>query len=255
MIRPTMAGSRRFYYYGWVMVAAGFVCYGFGLSPAYNSWGFYGPELVEDLGLSRAQIGSVFGLFGLMYSFAAPASGAAIGRWGLRLTMSLGSMVAAAGFYLLSRATSVWDCYLGFSIVGGIGIGLSSQLPCQTIASLWFRRYRARAMAIIISGGGFVGVGVPYFNRFMLEQADWRSGWEWIALTSVGVGVFAYLVVRDRPESVGLEVDGGASSADAAVVADAHSFLHRDHFRAPARTHPTREGRSHTRADGGLARP
>ncbi len=192
------------------MVVAGFLYYGFSLAPAYNSWGFYGPEMIADLGLSKAQIGSCFGLFGLLYSLAAPVSAFCIGRWGLRRTMSLGSLVAAAGFYLLSKADSVWDCYIAFSLVGGIGIGLSSQLPSQTIASLWFRKYRARAMAIIIAGGGVVGVVVPYFNRWTLEHASWRDGWEIIALTSVAAGAFAALVIRDRPESLGLEVDGNA---------------------------------------------
>ena len=195
------------------MVAAGFLYYGFSLAPAYNSWGFYGPEMTADLGLSKAQLGSCFGLFGLLYSLAAPVSGVCIGRWGLRRTMSLGSLVAASGFYMLSKADSVWDCYLAFSLVGGVGIGLSSQLPSQTIASIWFRKYRARAMAIIIAGGGVIGVVVPYFNRWTLEHASWRDGWEIIALTSVAAGAFAALVIRDRPESLGLEVDGIDSPA------------------------------------------
>ncbi len=202
-----MTGQRPFFY-GWVMVVVGFLCYGLGLAPAYYSWGYYGPELIDELGLSRTEIGLAFGLFGLTYSLAAPLSAVSISFLGLRQTMTLGPLMAALGFFLLSRANSAWDCYLSFSFIAGLGIGLGNQLPCQTIASFWFKKYRARALAAIISGGGIVGVGVPYANQLTLELASWRTGWEIIALVSLGVAMTAALLVRNKPEDLGQYVDG-----------------------------------------------
>ena len=140
--------TQRPFFYGWVMVVVGFLCYGLGLAPAYYSWGYYGPELIDELGLSRTEIGLAFGLFGLTYSLSAPLSAASISFLGLRQTMTLGPAIAAVGFLLLSRANSAWDCYLSFSFIAGLGIGLGNQLPCQTIASFWFKKYRARALAV-----------------------------------------------------------------------------------------------------------
>ena len=120
-----MATQRRFYY-GWIMMAAGFLCYGFGLAPAYTSWGFYGPELIADLGISRFEVGLVFGLFGLIYSIAAPISAWSIGRFGLRPTMTLGFLLSAVGFFMLSRSRTIWDCYYSYSLLGGLGVGLAA---------------------------------------------------------------------------------------------------------------------------------
>ena len=103
-----MARPRLFY--GWWMVAIGFVCYGFGLVPGYLSWGFYGPEVMGDIGLSRAQVGLVFGSFAFVYSMAAPVSALCIHRWGLRATMVSGLVLAAFGFGSLARAQSLVHC-------------------------------------------------------------------------------------------------------------------------------------------------
>ena len=68
-LRPTFLASgarmrtRKPFFYGWYVAAAGLFCYGLGISPAYYSWGFFAPEVMEELQLSRAQVGDVFGIF------------------------------------------------------------------------------------------------------------------------------------------------------------------------------------------------
>ena len=36
-------------FHGWYIVLAGLFCYGLGISPAYYSWGFFAPEVMEEL--------------------------------------------------------------------------------------------------------------------------------------------------------------------------------------------------------------
>ena len=54
--------------YGWFMIAVAWVCYGFGISPAYYSWGLFSTHLIEDLSLTRTEFNTVFGVFTLLYS-------------------------------------------------------------------------------------------------------------------------------------------------------------------------------------------
>lgn len=222
-------------FYGWPMVAVGSVCYGLGLAPAYYSWGFFGPELIADLDLSRTEIGFGFGVFTFVYSLAAPVSAFAIQRWGLRATMSAGLAFSGLGFFLLSQAQTMTDCLLSFSLVGGIGIGIGCQLPAQTIASYWFRRYRARALALILAGAGIVGILVPYVNTRVLQQADWRLGWQLIAGTSLFVSLVALVFARTRPEDLGSHPDGVAEAvADPeAGSATRHRWTAREALRTP----------------------
>ena len=105
-------------FYGWVLVPVGCLCYGLGIAPAYGSWGYFAPELSQELGLSRQDVGAVFGTFSLCLLAVSPIAGALINRFGLRFTITFGALLAAAGLWSLSRAESLTDCYLAYSLVG-----------------------------------------------------------------------------------------------------------------------------------------
>ena len=211
------------FFYGWILVGVAWIIYGFGVSPGYYSWALFTPEIIADLGLTRADTGFVFGLFTFVYSGIGPIAGMAISRWGVRAVMTAGSLTAALGFYLLSSADSLLECYLYYGLVAGVGIGLSTILPCQTLATNWFIRYRARAVAIIFIAGGVVGKLVTRFDRWMLEDYSWRDGWLVIAGVSLFLAILAAVFIRDSPEKMGLRPDGVTGDAEAANEAAATS--------------------------------
>ena len=197
---------RRFY--GWFVVAVAWVLYGFGISPAYYSWGFFTPEIIDDLSLTRAQAGYIFGLFVFLYSGVGPITGMAISRWGIRRVITAGAALAAVGLFLVSTIQTALEGFIYYAVLGGIGIGLSTILPSQTLATNWFIKYRARAIAIILIAGGVVGQFVPFVDRWMIENHGWRTGWVVIAGISLAMAVIAALFVRDAPEPMGQHPDG-----------------------------------------------
>lgn len=209
-MRSSEGGGRepRRRFYGWILIPVVLVCYGFGISPAYYSWGFFGPELRLDLGLTAEQTGSIFGVFQFMFSAVGPLVGMAIARFGSRATITAGSLLCAVGFFMVSRADSAADCYLGYALIGGVGIGFSTILPAQALVSYWFERYRARAMAIVFTGGALVGMAINPFNAAVLENAEWRDAWVIIGGSSLLVALVSLALVRNTPASLGFLPDG-----------------------------------------------
>ncbi|MEM6705833.1 MAG: MFS transporter [Acidobacteriota bacterium] len=205
-------------FYGWPLVFVGFLLYGLGMAPAYYSWGFFAPEVIRELGLSRQQIGEIFGAFTLGFAGVSSLTGALVGRFGLRATITFGSFVAAAGWWWVSMAQSVTELYLSYSLVGGVGIGLSTLLPAQTLPVYWFRKYRARATAVILLGAAVFGAIVNPIDALILEHYDWRTAWRIIAGTSIFVGLLALVFVRNKPEDVGQLPDGVDAEATPATV-------------------------------------
>jgi len=195
-------------HYGWVMVAIAWVLYGFGISPAYYSAGQLATPMKQDLGLSDEQWGYIFGAFTFMFSAAAPVAAYLMSRFSVRLTMAAGAAIASSGFFYMSRADSMIDCIIGLTLLGGFGIGLSTILPSQTLGQNWFFKYRARAMAIILTAGGLVGAAVPFVDNWILENRTWNDGWLLISVISAVLAVIAFLCIRDRPEDIGLFRDG-----------------------------------------------
>ena len=200
-----MTGRR--IYYGWVLAVVGLPLYGLTLGPAYG-WGFFGPELRNDLALSAGQFGNIFALWALIYHSGSVPAGTLIRRWGLRVTISLGLSITALGFWALSYARSGLEFLLAFSVLTGIGIGLSSVLPFQTLATYWFKRYRARALAIIMMGSMVIGALVNPANDYLLHHGGWRAAARAYAVLSLLTAAVAALLIRNSPESIGCRPDG-----------------------------------------------
>jgi MFS family permease len=207
-VRQEIVLNSKRLYYGWPLVGVGFLVYGLGIAPAYYSWGFLAPELMADLGLTREQVGSMFGAFTLMYAIVSPLAAAAMGRWGLRTVVTAGSLISALGFWMVGSAESAIDLYWSYAFVGGLGLGLSTVLPAQAIPIFWFQRFRARATAIILMGAAVVGAIVTPVDDLILEHWGWRSVWTVIAGISVGVALLGALFLRNRPEDIGRLPDG-----------------------------------------------
>jgi OFA family oxalate/formate antiporter-like MFS transporter len=178
------------------------------MSPMYYSWSIFAPRLVVDLGVDRGDVGGVFGLFNVVYQFVGVGVGLVIVRVGLRRVMAAGFLVTAAGLLVLSHAETVRDCYFGFSVLGGIGIGFSTIVPAQTLGQNWFLRRRALVIGVIFAFGGIVGRLVAPADTWLLEHYDWRTGWMVIAAISAVLAVLAGVFVRETPETVGQSRDG-----------------------------------------------
>ena len=174
----------------------------------YYSWSIFAPRLVVDLGVDRGDVGGVFGLFNVVYQFVGVGVGLVIVRVGLRRVMAAGFLVTAAGLLVLSHAETVRDCYFGFSVLGGIGIGFSTIVPAQTLGQNWFLRRRALVIGVIFAFGGIVGRLVAPADTWLLEHYDWRTGWMVIAAISAVLAVLAGVFVRETPETVGQSRDG-----------------------------------------------
>jgi MFS family permease len=195
-------------FYGWVLVGVAWVFYGFAISPAYYSWGLLARAMAGEIDLTREQIGRGFGLFSLVYSSMSAVSGVAMNRWGIRRVVGYGMLITAGGLAWLSTATSYWECLAAFGLVAGVGVGLSSIVPAQTLASNWFIRNRARAIAIIFTAGGIVGYLIPRFDTWMIGIGGWRAAWLGLVVITLVIALFAALFIRNRPEDMGLHPDG-----------------------------------------------
>ncbi len=198
------------FFYGWFLVGLLFFIYGFGLNPSYGGWGIFAKAMMDDLGLKREDIGGVFGLFTFLYSGVGLIVGWAQPRIGIRATMIIGFLMSASGFVVTSQAHSVLSLYLGFSLLGGAGVGLATIIPCQTIAQNWFVKRRALAIAIIFTSGGVVGGFFPKIDHYMIEEHGWRAGWLLIACVSAVCALLTFIFVRDTPEEMGQRPDGGS---------------------------------------------
>ena len=109
-------------------------------------------------------VGWIFSLAIVFLGLSAAFAGKWLEKVGPRLTMFVAACCFGSGFWLSALGVYwhvLWLVYLGYGVLGGIGLGLGYVSPVSTLIK-WFpdRRGMATGMAIMGFGGGAM-IGAP----------------------------------------------------------------------------------------------
>ncbi|MEO9153847.1 MAG: MFS transporter, partial [Lapillicoccus sp.] len=134
----------------------------------------YKTSLVAHFGASQTAIGVIFSIAIVMLGLSAAVLGTWVERNGPRKAMFVAACAWGLGFLVgsLGIATKqLWLLYLGYGVIGGIGLGIGYISPVSTLIK-WFpdRPGLATGMAIMGFGGGAL-VASP-LSRQLLSAYD-----------------------------------------------------------------------------------
>ncbi|NAZ85761.1 OFA family MFS transporter [Kineococcus indalonis] len=139
----------------------------------------YKNALVQHFEVGNTEIGVVFSIAIVMLGLSAAVAGTWVDRNGPRRAMATSALFWVTGFLVgaLGIATSqLWLLYLGYGVIGGIGLGIGYISPVSTLIK-WFpdRPGLATGMAIMGFGGGAL-VASPLSTRLLgLYDPDYDS--------------------------------------------------------------------------------
>ncbi|MBW2104910.1 MAG: MFS transporter [Deltaproteobacteria bacterium] len=140
------------YSYGYVIVAACFGIQAIGVG-TYVSYGVFFNSLASEFGWSRAAISGAssiaFFLMGLFGIFA----GRLNDKIGPRDIMAVTGFLFGLGHLLMSRLGAIWQLYLFYGIIIGIGLSSVDVIALSTTAR-WFIRKRGIMTGIVKIGTG-----------------------------------------------------------------------------------------------------
>ena len=130
----------------------------------------YKAALVADFDSSLKTIGYIFSLAIVMLGLSAALFGTWVDRNGPRAAMFTSAIFWSVGFLVgsLGIATDqLWLLYLGYGVIGGIGLGIGYISPVSTLIK-WFpdRPGLATGMAIMGFGGGAL-IASPLSRQLM----------------------------------------------------------------------------------------
>ena len=204
--RPTERQHRVFY--GWWIVIAASIQGMFGNGTISSGFPIFFQPIRETLGINYAQMSLVFGLARAEGGMGGPIVGWLVDRYGSRRFVIFGGFLAAIGLILLSRATTYWQ--LMFLFVAVVSLGKTAGLGQTLMATVnqWFIRRRALAMSTLMTafaGGG--AIVVPLLG-IGISNLGWRQT---LLYAGIFVGLISFivsLVIRSKPEDIGLLPDG-----------------------------------------------
>ncbi len=197
------------FFYGWIIIAVTFVTMAIGVN-ARTAFSLLFPPILNEFGWERGITAGAFS-FGFVVSAAvSPLIGRLMDRLGPRSVMEVGVALMGGGLLLAPLTTQPWHHYLTIGVMVGSGsvcLGYSGQ---SLFLPNWFIRRRGLALGLAFAGVGIGSMTLLPWVQLMIERAGWRS-----ACSALGLVVFIVLapinlLLRKRPEDLGLLPDGEA---------------------------------------------
>jgi MFS family permease len=142
-----------------------------------------------------------------------PLIGRMMDRHGPRAVMELGVVLMGSGLLLAPLTTQPWHLYLTIGVLvggGSVCLGYTGQ---SLFLPNWFVRRRGLAMGIAFAGVGIGSIIMLPWVQTIIEQTGWRT-----ACTAMGILILVVLapinlLLRKRPQEMGLEPDGDAAAS------------------------------------------
>ena len=243
-----MGTAKPKFFYGWYIVACGFLSQGMRVGLGPQTFGFFFKPMAAELGWSRSMLTAGILTRDLVGVALGPAVGFAVDRFGPRFLMAGSAIMMGASLMLLSQTHALWQFVLFFGVIGSFGVpGLGYGVLSPTLAK-WFIRKRGRATGLATAGLNIGAVAMTPLIIFLIEGYGWRTAWFWLAFVPWVVVVPPALIwLRRQPEDMGLRPDGddieqpqSEDSDDSQQVSPADqdayevSWTAREAFRTPA---------------------
>jgi len=211
-------------FYGWIIVAVAFVTMGVGVN-ARTAFSLLFPPILDEFGWERGVTAGAFSFGFLVSAVLSPSLGRLMDRRGPRVVMELGVVLMAAGLMLATRVRQPWHLYLSLGVLvggGSVCLGYTGQ---ALFLPNWFERRRGLAMSIAYSGVGVGSIILLPWVQTLIGRAGWRSACWAMGVLMLALLVPLNLLLRRRPEDMGLEPDGDRSSRDTAVGTQAANVV------------------------------
>jgi MFS family permease len=176
------------FFYGYIIVIAAFFIFVVSWA-AYNSFGVFFNPLLEEFGWTRAVTSGAFSLSMFLYGVLGIVVGALNDRFGPRVVLTFCGVLLGLGFLLMSQISSLWQLYLFWGVI--IGIGMSGVwVPLLSTVAKWFDKRRTLMTGIVIAGLGIGGlIGPPVISRLLVSY-----GW-FLSNIILGIAVLLFVVI------------------------------------------------------------
>jgi MFS family permease len=203
---PAFAKTSPKLFYGWFVVAGGFLVTFVGFGCVYSFSAFI-DSLQQNFGASRGSVSLVFSLAGFLFFALGVVSGPLADRFSSRRLALIGMILIGAGLALASVAQSLIEVYAAYGLGVGLGVGCS-YVPAMGAVQRWFIKHRGFASGLASSGIGAGTLVVPPLAALVITHLGWRGAYLALGAFAIAVGIGAALLIENDPRDRGLYPDG-----------------------------------------------
>jgi len=189
------------FFYGYFVILASFSIM-FVMWGVHFAFGVFFKPILSDFGWTRAMTSGAYSLCIIMNGLLAIAMGGLTDKLGPRLVMTFCGVFLGLGYFLMSRLDAIWQLYLFYGVI--IGIGMSgSFIPLVSTVVRWFVDRRGVMTGIVTASTGVGALIGPPVANLLISKFSWRVSFLVLGGIAFAVIVLSAQLLRRDPAQVG----------------------------------------------------
>jgi MFS family permease len=221
-------------FYGWWIVVGAFLLNFVGIGIIMNTMGVFIKPVAESLGFTRGGFTLYFTIAALSMMVMAPVMGKLLGRYDIRIIMTVCTTMMAASFALFSQCRTLTQFYV-VAVFLGIGSAGSHIIPVSMMITNWFVDKRGLAMGIVFAATGVGGLIFNPLANWIIMNYSWQATYLTfgliIGIISIPTAIF---IVRAKPADMGLLPFGGEAALARQSTTEMEGLTATEAFRGKA---------------------
>lgn len=168
------------------------------------AWSFFQKPIIKAYGWSNVQTMWIFSLAILFLGLAAAVGGMILPKYGPRKLASIGALLYSLGYLISAYAmqtNSLTLFYIGFGVIGGIGLGLGYVIPVATTLK-WFPDKKGFITGMVVMGFGLGALAMSKCIAPLLmsiTDGNMVKVFFYIAIVLMAIAVPAGLSMKNPP--------------------------------------------------------
>lgn len=206
--------SRLPFYYGWLIIGIAFVTMAIAVT-ARTAFSLLLPPLIAEFGWDRGLVAGAFSFGFLVSAVLSPIFGRLMDSHGPRVVIGSGTCMMSIGLFMAPAIERPWQLYATLGVLVGAGANLMTYTAHSLFLPNWFVRRRGLAISIAFSGVGAGALVLLPWLQTIIGRDGWRASCSVMGLLVLFVVGPLCLLVRKKPEEIGLLPDGASRAVGA----------------------------------------
>ncbi|HEQ9541023.1 TPA: OFA family MFS transporter [Streptococcus pyogenes] len=171
------------------------------------AWSVYRNPILQETGWDQAPVAFAFSLAIFCLGLSAAFMGNLVEQYGPRLIGTVSAILYASGNMLTGLAIDrkeIWLLYIGYGVIGGLGLGAGYITPISTIIK-WFPDKRGMATGFAIMGFGFASLLTSPIAQWLIETEGLVATFYLLGLIYLIVMLFAsQLIIKPTAAEIAI---------------------------------------------------
>ena len=160
--------------------------------------------LESEFGWSRTAISGAIAINIALFGLIGPFAASVMSRFGLRRVILCALALLAGAVALSTQMRSEWHLVLIWGLLVGAGTGVTSMVLAAVVATRWFDERRGVVLGALSAANATGQLVFLPLLASLAESRGWRSATLLVAGAAVVVFAVVLVLMRDRPEDLGL---------------------------------------------------